>query len=1519
MKCFVYIASLAVLSCALLSWSAFGETQSTVSLTMPELFTGNQGSFNVSNVSGAVADASGTVTYTNAGVTSFLMSSASGRYSGHTGNTYFGITTGPFQIFRSFLTQNYFTVASSSTICPSATSYNWLNIRVRTKDAPRGAMNPNFAGYLAGGTSSYDPSLAHLMTLNTTFDLAGPTVNSTPAATYDKLSSACSEGTLKVQSTGTNMTLDQYGTYFFGDSSFLYISAEGNPLVTLGVPTQTLTTASMAALSTDVFAGLYTHYDSSTAQVQKNIYLYPDVNGTTYTIYNANSLTSPTNKSLYGTLTCTSKNSPSNGFCSGTIALNGVGGTGKAICMVSTATPESSIACIAQDPADNTVAISILAHVPAKAVLSVSVPTTAASVSPNGSTTITATLQNLTGSPITSLADPSSGTLKLSAPFSDSGAYAGTGGTCGSTLAGYASCTVTITYHPTAVGTSTQIFRVAYNDNYFGTVNATVPIVGTSGLTSVAITPASATAPAGTSVQYTATATYSDMSTQDVTSAAQWSVSSASTSSVNSTGTVSFTASGSTTVTATLVATSGSQTVTETGGPIQDLGQSGPSGFDGAVAGLNGPSYGRIQSGQFFASDTANNRILIYNSTPSANQQAPDLEEGQEDFNDHNVNSGLAAPTANTMSGPTGIDTDGTHLVVADSGNNRVLIWNTIPTDSAIAPDLVLGQPDFVSATASNGGVKGKTMSNPTGIAISNTGYLYVADTGNNRVLIWTTFPTSNQQSANLILGQTNTTAHTANNGGISGARLSGPKGLQWDGTNLLVADTSNNRVLIWTSAPSVNGQTANRVLGQPDMVSSTANNGGVAGTSISGPSDVESDGTHVFVADRTNNRILEWATFPSTNQQTADYVLGQASLTASTANSGGISASSLNTPNGVATDGTNLIVADASNNRVLLWTSIPLANQTSANIEMGQPNMLANAANNQGTPTAANLSLPQAVHGDSTHIYVADSANNRVLIWTSIPTTTDQSANIVLGQPDMSSITANNGGLSANTLSSPTAVFSDGTHLFVADYNNNRVLIWNTIPTSNNTSANVVLGQPDFVSSTANNATGGKNLQGPTGIYSDGTHLFVADYSNNRVLAWNSIPTVNQTSAAFVLGHSNTTNKTANQGGISGSRMKAPRSVHGDGTNLYVADSGNNRVLMWSPFPTSTGQSATYILGQPNDTSSTANNGGIGATTMSKPMGVSTDGTHLFVSDYTNNRVLEWTSVPSVTQQTANLVLGQTSFTASTANNGGVSASSLFSPSEIYADGSRLWTADLNNGRILVSSYNAVLTLSDGPTYDYGFVGLSTSVDKVFTITNSGAGKATSVAIGTPALSAPFGFKGGSFPGTGGTCSTTISGQVTCTIVVTANPTVDDEIFSDTVRVSYNDGSSTKYASVGVRAATIPRAVLTITDTPPYNFGTVVHNSGTASHSFTVSNASGVTASLMTEVALTAPYAFTGGNYPGTAGTCGTVLATGKTCTIAVTFTPTAVGTFPGTLTLDYDDHTATQSVSITLTGKGS
>ncbi len=121
-----------------------------------------------------------------------------------------------------------------------------------------------------------------------------------------------------------------------------------------------------------------------------------------------------------------------------------------------------------------------------------------------------------------------------------------------------------------------------------------------------------------------------------------------------------------------------------------------------------------------------------------------------------------------------------------------------------------------------------------------------------------------------------------------------------------------------------------------------------------------------------------------------------------------------------------------------------------------------------------------------------------------------------------------------------------------------------------------------------------------------------------------------------------------------------------------------------------------------------------------------------------------------------------------------------------------------------------ALLTISAGPVYDYGEKPSGSLNDKTFTVSNSGGQAATSVAAGTPALSAPFSFKGGSYPG-GGTCGSSISAMGgSCTIIITFAPTgiaasSTGVSFNDTIRIGYSDGVANQIANRQVEGTGTP------------------------------------------------------------------------------------------------------------------
>ena len=109
---------------------------------------------------------------------------------------------------------------------------------------------------------------------------------------------------------------------------------------------------------------------------------------------------------------------------------------------------------------------------------------------------------------------------------------------------------------------------------------------------------------------------------------------------------------------------------------------------------------------------------------------------------------------SDTMRNPSGVASDGHVVVVADTDNNRVLIWLSIPTQNGQAADVVVGQPNFTSGGINYGGSgstpSAKGVRSPQGVWIQD-GRLYIADTMNNRVLVFNSIPRSNGATADLV------------------------------------------------------------------------------------------------------------------------------------------------------------------------------------------------------------------------------------------------------------------------------------------------------------------------------------------------------------------------------------------------------------------------------------------------------------------------------------------------------------------------------------------------------------------------------------------------------------------------------------------------------------------------------------------------------------------------------------------------------------------------------------------------
>ncbi len=249
-------------------------------------------------------------------------------------------------------------------------------------------------------------------------------------------------------------------------------------------------------------------------------------------------------------------------------------------------------------------------------------------------------------------------------------------------------------------------------------------------------------------------------------------------------------------------------------------------------------------------------------------------------------------------------------------------------------------------------------------------------------------------------------------------------------------------------------------------------------------------------------------------------------------------------------------------------------------------------------------------------HLLLIDAGNHRSLIYNSIPTTNNASADIVIGQADFTHGSANQGGsVSANTLNTPASLAFDGQELFISDQGNNRVLIYNSMPISNNVLANVVLGQSAFNTNVSNQGGIGANtLSTPIGLLIVDHKLLVGDVTNNRVLIWNSIPITNKAPADVVMGQTNFISN-GDPGVASGSQVR-PQDLVYDGKRLIISHDFNAIVSFHNGIPTTNGALLDLVIGEYNVNS-------IDASHFHEPRGLAVAEDELMVADLDNSRIL--------------------------------------------------------------------------------------------------------------------------------------------------------------------------------------------------------------------------------------------------------------------------------------------------------
>lgn len=381
-------------------------------------------------------------------------------------------------------------------------------------------------------------------------------------------------------------------------------------------------------------------------------------------------------------------------------------------------------------------------------------------------------------------------------------------------------------------------------------------------------------------------------------------------------------------------------------------------------------------------------------------------------------------------------------------------------------------------------------------------------------------------QAAGAVLGQADFTSAT---GGTCVAGVPTPAGsfntpigaVAWDGSAVWVPDTYNWRLLGFSSADLT---PLAPPIGAPDRTTCEA-----ATSPLYLPTAPSVSGTKLVVADPGWGQVLVWDAVPTAWDAAPDRLFGGVGV-----DFGGpcgdvtdvCSGACLNAPQGALVVGATLVVADTGNHRVLLFdlddATAPFAvlgqvesdslvdpfdqcapNDTDGDGAPGRVVGPPGAPTVSFAPDGSTLNFPTAVWSDGTRLAVADTDNNRILIWNDLATiASGQAADVVVGQ---ASFTTANAGASATGLSAPQSIASDGEQLFVADTGNHRVLVYPSVPTVNGAAATIVLGQSDFgathVAANAGGSPSAQTLSGPTGVAVVDGMLAITDTGNGRVV----------------------------------------------------------------------------------------------------------------------------------------------------------------------------------------------------------------------------------------------------------------------------------------------------------------------------------------------------------------------------------------------------------------------------------
>ena len=599
---------------------------------------------------------------------------------------------------------------------------------------------------------------------------------------------------------------------------------------------------------------------------------------------------------------------------------------------------------------------------------------------------------------------------------------------------------------------------------------------------------------------------------------------------------------------------------------------------------------------------------------------------------------------------PGGLSTDGHHFILADRFNNRILIWNNLPSDNT-APDIVLGQKDF---TSNNPGENLDTLNWPVAVATDGK-HIIVADTYNDRLLIWNNFPTTNGQPADIEI------KNAGRGQDVDPKRTMGWPWAVWtDGEKLIATATGSAKVLIWDTFPTKNNQPADISISLPE--------------SFGTPRTIGSDGKHLVVGDH-NVKVkgkegpgnFFWKSFPNRDNQPYDFLISSAE-------------EALQAPIGqkitrrgdifwgptFTADGKLIVLGE----RLYIWNSFPENENDLPDLSVGSLNRGMSAYKFVGGDGSG-----IAITGDK--IYISLYNGNKIVGYNSIPLSSEQQPDFVVGSPDLDTNSLDNVGFITNPV-----IETDGKSLFVSSDFDGKLSIWKNLPDEDS-------AKPDFIYELGMDPWDSELFQ---------NKLILA--GRNKVIIWNSLP-VNGEAPDIKI-----------EGNIGSVTLNEIRGVALDEKYFYLAD--GNKIHLWEGIPekntdpklsidalgaTRLSSDGKYLVVAATEAPSEEmikvykleglSSGSKPILIRNKsfwfnlPQAVLASGGHLFIGDTGNNRVLVWNSIDkAVAGENPNIILGEESIDDFIPEIG---RDKLFLPAGMAFDGSYLWVGEFKfSGRIV-------------------------------------------------------------------------------------------------------------------------------------------------------------------------------------------------------------------------------------------